>query len=40
MFALLFSTGQRSREHFNLLILLGCEFSNFVTLGEYKVKTP
>jgi hypothetical protein len=31
---------QRSREHFNLLILLRCKFNNFVTLAQYKDKTP
>jgi len=29
---------QRSREHFNLLILLSCNFHNFVTLAKRKGK--
>jgi len=31
---------QRSREHFNLLILFSSKFNNFVTLAKHKVKTP
>ena len=34
---------QRSREHFNLLLLLSRNFNkcnNFVTLTEHKVKNP
>jgi hypothetical protein len=31
---------QRSSEHFNILILLRCNFNNFVTLSKYKVYTP
>ena len=30
---------QQSSEHFNLLILLSCNFNNFVTLTKHKVKT-
>ena len=34
---------QRSREHFNLLILVSCSFSNFnsfVTLGSTSLRPP
>jgi len=30
---------QRSREHFNLLISVSCNFNNFVTSAKYKFKT-
>jgi len=31
---------QKTREHFNLLILLSSNFNNFVTLAKHKFKTP
>jgi len=30
---------QRSRKHFNLLILLSCNLNNFVALAKYKNRT-
>jgi len=33
-YTLYFTVQQRSREHFNLLILLSCNFDNFVTLAK------
>jgi len=40
---LYFIIQQQTLEHFNLLILLRCNFNNFnnlVILAKYKVKTP
>jgi len=37
---IVFYHSQWSREHFNLLILLSCNFNNFVTWAKYKFKTP
>jgi hypothetical protein len=37
---LYFIVQQRSRGHFNLLILLSCNFNNFVTLTKHKFRTP
>jgi hypothetical protein len=31
---------QRSRKHFNLLILLSCNFNNFVTLASTSLRPP
>ena len=31
---------QRSHEHFNLLILLSCNFNNFVTLASRRLRLP
>jgi len=39
-YRLYFIIQQRSREHFNLLIVLSCTFNNFVTLAKYKFQTP
>jgi len=39
-YRLYFIIQQRSREHCSLLILLSCNFNNFVTLAKCKVKTP
>jgi len=38
-YRLYFITQQRSRDHFNLLLLLSCNFKNFVTLAKPTVKT-
>jgi len=35
---LYFIVQQRSREYFNLIILLTCNISDFVTLTNHKVK--
>jgi len=36
----IFIIQQRSREHFNLLLVLSYNFNNFVTSAEYNVMTP
>ena len=38
-YRLYFIIQQQSCEHCNLLILLSCNFNNFVTLAKYKVQT-
>jgi hypothetical protein len=38
-YRLYFIIQQRSHEHFNLVILLSCNFNNFVTLAKNLVKT-
>ena len=35
---LYFIIQQRSREYFNVLILLSCNFKNFVSVAKYTVK--
>jgi len=37
---IVFIIQQRSRENFNILILLSYNFNNFITLAKYKVNTP
>jgi len=39
-YRLYFIIQQQSHEHFYLLIVLSCNFNNFVTLEKHNVKTP
>ena len=39
-YTLYFMVQHRSREHFNVLNLLSCNFNNSVTSAKHKVKTP
>ena len=39
-YVLYFIIQQRRSEHFNLLILLSCNFNNFVTLASTRLRPP